>query len=279
MKCINEQCQKEFVDAQFCPYCGTFQEVTAKMHCVFCGAEMGEDFLFCNSCGKKSVFVLLREMIEKEVKCIRTGLPRNKPSLNLGNAPETVKAVDLNLPSGTLWASANVGATRPEEKGGYYAWGETEEKTEYSWKTYIHCDGYSNTCHNIGSNISGTVYDVAHMIWGGNWQMPVEEQIKELLDICAHAWAIVNGVEGCKFIGPNGNSIFLPTTGFRWNDSIRLNNIYGNYWYSSKLTDGVHYLSFKNEFKPYISDSHCCAPFYGQCVRPVYVESRLKPNA
>ena len=272
MKCINEQCHREIGDVQFCPYCGAKQEIPSKMHCVFCGAELGEDFVFCSHCGNKSVVVLLKEMIEKKVKGIKTEVPRSKPTLNLGNAPEGVKAVDLNLPSGTLWATANVGATRPEEKGGYYAWGETEEKTEYSWKTYIHCDGSYDTCHDIGKSISGTEYDVAHVKWGGNWQMPVKEQIKELLDVCAHAWTIVNGVGGSKFIGPNGNSIFLPTTGFRWHDSYRLKDMYGNYWYSWKPHDNVHYLSFKNDFKPYISDSHSCVPFYGQCVRPVYVK-------
>ncbi|MBR3454686.1 MAG: zinc ribbon domain-containing protein [Bacteroidaceae bacterium] len=269
MKCINEQCHREIGDVQFCPYCGAKQEKPSKMHCVFCGAEQGDDFVFCSHCGNKSVVVLLKEMIKKKVKGIKTELLRSK--LNLGNAPKGVKAVDLNLPSGTLWATANVGATRPEEKGGYYAWGETEEKTEYSWKTYIHCDGSYDTCHDIGSSISGTEFDVAHVKWGGNWRMPTKEQFHELFDECEVVPTSSKGIPGYKLIGPNDNSIFLPTTGFRWHDSIRLVDTYGNYWYSWKPHDNVHYLSFRNFLEPYF-DFHSCVPFYGQCVRPVYVE-------
>ncbi|MBO4315774.1 MAG: hypothetical protein J5867_07425, partial [Prevotella sp.] len=82
----------------------------------------------------------------------------------------THQAVDLGLPSKTKWASCNVGATKPEEYGGYYAWGETEEKEVYDESTYKY---YQNDEYvNLGSDISGTEYDVAHVKWGGNWRMP-----------------------------------------------------------------------------------------------------------
>ena len=90
---------------------------------------------------------------------------------------EAGEAIDLGLPSGTKWASCNVGATKPEEYGGYYSWGETEEKETYDWSTYIHCDGSSSTCHDLGSDISGTEYDVAHVKWGGKWCMPTLDDI------------------------------------------------------------------------------------------------------
>ncbi|MBQ2195316.1 MAG: hypothetical protein II407_00065, partial [Prevotella sp.] len=106
----------------------------------------------------------------------------------------TPEAVDLGLPSGTKWASFNVGATKPEEYGGYYAWGETEEKERYDWDTYIHCDGASNTCHDLGSDISGTQYDIAHVKWGGNWCMPTYEDFEELNDNCTSEWTTLNGV-------------------------------------------------------------------------------------
>ena len=47
-----------------------------------------------------------------------------------------VEYVDLGLPSGTLWATCNLGASSPEEYGDYYAWGETEQKDYYDWDTY-----------------------------------------------------------------------------------------------------------------------------------------------
>lgn len=75
-------------------------------------------------------------------------------------------AIDLGLPSGTKWSCCNVDAIKPEDYGGYYAWGEIEEQKAYDWTTYIHCNGSWESCKEIGSPISGTKYDVAHMKWG-----------------------------------------------------------------------------------------------------------------
>lgn len=149
-------------------------------------------------------------------------------------------AVDLGLPSGTKWADRNVGASKPEDYGGYYAWGETEEKEGYSWSTYIHCDGSEETCHDIGSDIAGTQYDVAHVKWGGSWKMPTLDQVKELFDNCTSEWTTQNSVNGRKFTGPNGKSIFLPAAGYRWDGELRYAGSHGDYW-SSTL----------NESKPY----------------------------
>ena len=118
--------------------------------------------------------------------------------------------VDMGLPSGTLWASHNVGATKPEEIGGYYAWGETEVKEEYEWATYVHCDGTAETCRDIGSDISGTEYDVAHVKWGDSWQMPTRADFFELREHCVHQKYTLNGVQGIALTSPNGNSIFMP---------------------------------------------------------------------
>ena len=82
------------------------------------------------------------------------------------------EAVDLGLPSGTKWAPWNVGASKAEEYGAYYAWGETEEKEVYMSYTYIPQD--------IGTDITGTEYDVAHVKWGGPWKMPTLDQVQEL---------------------------------------------------------------------------------------------------
>lgn len=92
--------------------------------------------------------------------------------------------IDLGLPSGTKLAFCNVDTDHPENqspanRGGYYACGETETKTTYDWSTYTHCDGLSSTCHNLGNDIAGTQYDVAHVKWGGSWVMPSQEQQNE----------------------------------------------------------------------------------------------------
>lgn len=139
------------------------------------------------------------------------------------------EAIDLGLPSGTKWAPFNVDATKPEEYGGYYAWGETETKEWYSWSTYEHCDGTKETCHDIGENISGTKYDVAHVKWGHGWHMPTLDQIDELVDHCTMEWTSVNGVNGAMITGPNGNKIFLPAAGYATGNQIYKPGIYGLY--------------------------------------------------
>ena len=128
--------------------------------------------------------------------------------------------VDLRLPSGTLWATCNVGASSPTECGNYYAWGETEEKSDYDWYNYKWCYG---NCYSLTKYCTYSYYgyvdnktvldpkdDVAHVKWGGSWRMPTFEEQKELLHECSWEWTELNGVNGYRVTGPNGNSIFLP---------------------------------------------------------------------
>lgn len=144
------------------------------------------------------------------------------------------QAIDLGLPSGTKWASCNVGASKPEECGGYFAWGETEEKDIYDWSTYKHCDDWAS-CDDLGSDIAGTKYDVAHMKWGGNWRMPTFEQIEELLDNCDTEQTEINSVRGRKFTSKiNGYSIFLPAAGGRYGSDLSGAGSNGGYWSSTQ---------------------------------------------
>jgi hypothetical protein len=134
------------------------------------------------------------------------------------------------------WASCNVGAESPEAFGGYYAWGETEEKSDYDWETYkwwsdANGDGQSeeNEMIDIGNIISGTKYDVAHVKWGGGWRMPTKNEIQELVDRCSWKMTIYSEVNGYLVTGPNGNSIFLPAAG----DNKSYNGHSGYYWAST----------------------------------------------
>ena len=157
-----------------------------------------------------------------------------------GPADIPAEAIDLGLPSGTLWASYNIGATKPEEYGDYYSWGETETKDSYTWDNYIHCDGTKETCHNIGADIAGTDYDVAHKLWGDRWTMPTKAQINELTKQCTKEWTTLNGVKGCKITGPNGNSIFLPAAGFAVYDYLPYKpDVYGMYMSSTMCEDDI----------------------------------------
>ena len=184
--------------------------------------------------------------------------------------------VDLGLPSGIKWATCNVGATKPEEFGGYYAWGETEEKEDYSWSTYKWCNGSSTTMTKYCTSSNGTVDnkttldledDVAHVKWGGTWRMPTKAEQDELRNNCTWTWTTQNGVNGYKVTGPNGNSIFLPAAG-----SYALEGYYGGgriafFCTSSLSSDGslAYSLFFDSNFCYWINNCRC----YGQSVRPV----------
>ena len=148
-------------------------------------------------------------------------------------------AIDLGLPSGTKWACCNVGADKPEAYGGYYAWGETEEKEVYDWASYTLCEGRANTSQNLGSDIAGTSYDVAHVKWGGGWQMPSMEQLEELIHNCPYTWTVMDGVNGTLFTGSNGGTLFMPAAGQRWKNESNCVGNNGFFWTSTQLKYSV----------------------------------------
>ena len=174
--------------------------------------------------------------------------------------------VDLGLPSGLKWAAYNVGASSPEEYGGYYAWGETEEKESYYEEDYLYYNNGSYT--NIGSDISGTQYDVAHVKWGGGWRMPTTEEQDELCNNCTWQWTALNDVNGYKVTGPNGNCIFLPVTGYRFGTDVYDRSYGDGYYWSGSLgssSNNACYLYFSGGYY-YLGYSSRC---YGRSVRPV----------
>ena len=142
----------------------------------------------------------------------------------------TQKKVDLGL--SVCWAGWNVGASSPEGYGNYYAWGETTTKSSYTQSSYQYFDGSNYV--NIGSNISGTQYDVARAQWGGSWRMPTKAEFQELKERCTWTWTTYNNVNGYKVTGPNGNSIFLPAVGCRLGTKLDYRGSQGCYWSGSR---------------------------------------------
>ena len=203
------------------------------------------------------------------------GKPGYFTDVNGSQSNVPAEAVDLGLPSGTLWASCNVGATKPEEIGGYYAWGETEEKKEYEWSNYSLCSGKEGTCHDVGENISGTQYDVAHVRWGDKWRMPTIDEWQEVIVNCTNQVVTLNGAKGLRLTSrKNGKSIFLPFTGCRWDSGTYYpDNIYC--WLSnisSKSNDFANYLQYREGMG--IGSGRDLERFIGLPVRPVFDSSK-----
>ena len=152
-------------------------------------------------------------------------------------------AIDLGLPSGTKWACCNVGAKKPEEYGGYYAWGETSEKSAYTETNYLYYTGYDTDGDggidliDIGSDISGTSYDVAHVQWGELWVMPSYENMRELSKNCSTKWTTINGVGGRLVTGPSGGQIFLPATGYYFDNNHYYAGNTSYFWLSTLRPD------------------------------------------
>ena len=177
--------------------------------------------------------------------CVNNEQKKNDNVDGLNSAK--IESVDLGLTSGTKWASCNVGADSPEKYGEYFAWGETVSKEVYSDTTYSYYlipdsvaadSSAKKVWKNIGSDIAGTEYDAATAVLGDAWKMPNESQCKELVDECEWTWIEMNGVNGYKVVGKNGNSIFLPASGVRGAADVVKNDMIGGFW-SSTLCDAA----------------------------------------
>ena len=198
-------------------------------------------------------------------------------------APADVQAVDLGLPSGTKWASCNIGANAPEDYGNYFAWGETTTKADYSWATYMYANGAYNKltkyCTNASYGDNGFTDnkttldpedDAAHVNWGGDWRMPTDAEWTELREQCTWTWTMQNGVNGYQVTSKiNSNSIFLPIAGYRSGTGL-LSAGAGGYYWSSSLSGGspssAWYVFFNSDRVSRDGDGY---RYYGQSVRPV----------
>lgn len=162
--------------------------------------------------------------------------------------------VDLGLPSGTLWATCNVGAAIPEGYGDYFAWGETQPKTTYNWSAYKYAignyDQLTKYCNKSSYGYNGftdnlTVLlledDAATANWGSGWCMPTNAQWVELYQYTTNTGTTQDGVNGRLFTAPNGRSLFLPAAGYRWANELYGVSGRGYYWSSSLYMDGPNY--------------------------------------
>lgn len=157
-------------------------------------------------------------------------------------------AVDLGLPSGLKWATYNVGANSPEEYGDYFAWGETQPKpgnTSCVTNNKTFDDLMASCIVDTDGNLTAT-YDAATANWGGDWHMPTDAEMQELLTQCNWTWTTQNGVNGYKVTSKtNSNFIFLPAAGkYDWSYGLSSQGAYGNYWSSTMISNSNSYSCF-----------------------------------
>ena len=186
--------------------------------------------------------------------------------------------VDLGL--SVKWATCNVGATKPEEYGDYFAWGETQPKDYYDWSTYKYCNGSNttltkyNTSSGYGTVDNKTILeaadDAARANWGGSWRMPTEEELTELHEQCTWTWTTQSGVNGYKVTSDkNGKSIFLPAAGYRYDSSLYNAGSLGVYRSSSFGTDYPYYAYELGFISSGVITGSYSDRSHGQSVRPV----------
>ena len=188
--------------------------------------------------------------------------------------------VDLGL--SVKWATCNVGAASPEDYGDYFAWGETETKSEYTEgnsATYglsiseLQSQGYIGGTYLLrfinGAGNLNPQYDAAAANWGGDWRMPTKAEQQELLNNCTWTWIRQNGVSGYNVEGPNGNSIFLPAAGCRYGSSLNNAGSFANYWSSTPIDDNYGSYAYNLNFGSVCQYVYGIRFDYGFSVRPV----------
>ena len=212
--------------------------------------------------------------------------PSEQPSLlrtatiHDASASGEITAVDLGLPSGTLWADRNLGAKSPSDYGAFVSWGNTDlhfpEKGEADWgdndeafKDYeFTSDEYDNT---PGAKITGDIdleHDAAHANLGGDWRMPTKEQFQELYDKCKWIRATVNGVNGYLVVSKiNKASIFFACSGYYYGTSLDDSGSYGYYWSSSWYSSSYGFHLYFNSGRVYPQNGS--SRYFGFSVRAV----------
>ena len=223
---------------------------------------------------KKSV-----DFCREAYKFLTEGEQNDTPSDTPAVFSEEAIAVDMGLPSCTLWCDRNVGAKSPEDYGAFFSWGNTDphypnrgnmdwgdddDGFDYSFDS----DTYEKTAgYKLEGNID-VAHDAARVNMGEPWQMPTEEQIKELFDNCDWVRKTINGINGYLVTSKiNGNVIFFPASGIGDGTSWYDRGSNGNYWSSSwGSARNARFLYFNSDG---VNPQGTNFRYYGFAVRPV----------
>lgn len=237
-------------------------------------------------------FIALYSCSGGEKRCPECGQPTDKCEYN-GEHPSTqpqqatgmhegYEWVDLGLPSGTKWATTNVGASSPSDYGNYYAWGETCPKNCYDWESLMYCTDATPGHYKLSKYVMDSKYgivdgkkeldtcdDVAYVNWGSGWRMPSLDQMEELKEKCNWTWTTMGGHDGYKVVGPNGSSLFLPAAGYRTGRSSEEDVGWCGYYWLRTLFGDIQYLAYSLKISSFDSSTLYNGRVQGLTVRPV----------
>ena len=190
---------------------------------------------------------------------------------------KTQDFVDLGLPSGTLWATCNIGANTPENNGNYFAWGEVQHKDYYWWDSYLYCNSAATQltkyCTHPDFGFNGyidTLFlmdlcdDAANVNCGDGWMIPNYDDWNELLYNCKQSWTY----KGLELMGPSGNSVFFPFSGYIYKSDCRMVGKCGYYWSNmieTKAPNNAWCFRFCSDFW----EMRYEARFFGMSIRPI----------
>ena len=248
-------------------------KLRCRVDTVFCGADMPyPNYTFQAHMDELTAGTLYYYCAY--TSCNGVAVPGSIHALSTQPGTGTVNGqswIDLGLSSGTLWATANVGAKAPQEAGSYFAWGETMAKESFTWENYRYGTSDNPSKYNLQDGVTELQPedDAARAILGNGWRMPSESQIDELLTDCRWTWSTLQGIPGYTVMGPNKNTIFLPATGYYDGVELRRYGSAGFFWSRTSASNASaqsFYIGISQ------SDRGCDEDlrYYGQPVRPVY---------
>ena len=218
---------------------------------------------FCNTKSSKSIIMQnLTKIIAALILSIALLCAAGCKKHNGGNGSYNGRDyIDLGLPSGTMWATCNVGTDAY-----VYSLGGYDDFTKYCTKPEFGYNGFTDNLKTLQPSD-----DAATVNWGEGWRTPTINEWVELLTKCSYTFTTRNGVKGCLFTARNGNSIFLPVRGRIGNDKSSIEDGMGNYWSSSLNTGmpiyakGFQFIIDFDDCDIYDDFSRCA----GYSVRPV----------
>lgn len=223
------------MDSLFCPTCGFRLENDT------CTRSNNSSNAYDEDKKSNSLHIILQSLIANKVHQKKCSVQNKRNCLI-----DRTEYIDMG--GSVLWAPCNLGAEAPEAMGGYYCWGETIMKDEYTEDSYLYKTTKSSffgllkeyIYQSIGSNIAGTRYDVATQTLGSDYMLPSKKHFKELERLCSWEFGELNGVKGWWVKSPhNRNKLFFPATGYKYGNDIREYGISGHYPSADIATNGL----------------------------------------